>query len=403
MVMLDRGLLMGRRNVWYLVQSVILLVLLYQPNTLAAPAANRSHETAGSKSVVVKEGIHKLGFNETHHEHALVFPGEFPHHQGKYMHNSKLTKEQLEKLEKFRQRRRRAPIVFLFLLVVMVTAQVVLFTWRKQHYQSYQKATLAGLWLFPFLFSDYFHFWRFVFVWTLFSIATGYHVRLAMGNPLDVTAPRKVYTWFFRIYKLCYRMTTVGYFVILLEFFGLRAAFFLPVSVSAHATMVLLYGLYFGVLGRDCAELCSWQMTQALGYSKKDDDEPQRILKKHICALCAKHVGHDMEALIEGQDFANPNFNAEAQESLDRKERVVTLKCGHEFHEFCLRGWVIVGKHSVCPNCGEKVNIRSVLGMTPWEAQSLVWAQLLDALRYLIVWNPIIFMVTQGTLYEIGF
>ena len=156
-VMLDRGLLTGRRNVWYLVQSVVLLVLFYQADTLAAPAANTSHTSAGSEAVVVvKEGIHKLGFNETHHEHALVFPGEFPHHKGKFMHNSKLTKEQLEKLEKFRQRRRRAPMVFLFLLVVMVTAQVVLFTWRKQHYQSYQKATLAGLWLFPFLFSDYF-------------------------------------------------------------------------------------------------------------------------------------------------------------------------------------------------------------------------------------------------------
>ena len=76
---------------------------------------------------------------------------------------------------------------------------------------------------------------------------------------------------------------------------------------------------------------------------------------------------------------------------------------GHEFHEFCLRGWLIVGKHSVCPNCGEKVDIRSILGMTPWESQGVVWAQLLDALRYLIVWNPIIFMLTQGTLYEIGF
>ena len=101
MVMLDRGLLMGRRNVWYLVQSVILLVLLYQPNTLAAPAANRSHETAGLKSVVVKEGIHKLGFNETHHEHALVFPGEFPHHQGKYMHNSKLPRNNWKSWKSF--------------------------------------------------------------------------------------------------------------------------------------------------------------------------------------------------------------------------------------------------------------------------------------------------------------
>jgi hypothetical protein len=25
----------------------------------------------------------------------------------------------------------------------------------------------------------------------------------------------------------------------------------------------------------------------------------------------------------------------------------------------------------------------------PWETQSLVWANLLDALRYLVVWNPL--------------
>ena len=35
-----------------------------------------------------------------------------------------------------------------------------------------------------------------------------------------------------------------------------------------------------------------------------------------------------------------------------RPERIVKLKCGHEFHEFCVRGWSIVGKQTVCPNCG---------------------------------------------------
>ena len=121
------------------------------------------------------------------------------------------------------------------------------------------------------------------------------------------------------------------------------------------------------------------------------------------CALCAVQLRPDVEELIEGQDFANDHISNVEQRSLTREERVVKLKCGHEFHEFCLRGWMIVGKHTACPNCGEKVNIRSILGMTPWESQGVVWSQLLDALRYLIVWNPIIFMLTQGTLYEIGF
>ena len=67
-----------------------------------------------------------------------------------------------------------------------------------------------------------------------------------------------------------------------------------------------------------------------------------------------------------------------------------------------MRGWAIVGKQSVCPNCGERVDIRSVLGSTPWENQNLIWAQLLDALRYLIVWNPIIIIFVQLSAYEFG-
>ena len=64
-----------------------------------------------------------------------------------------------------------------------------------------------------------------------------------------------------------------------------------------------------------------------------------------------------------------------------RPERIVKLKCGHEFHEFCIRGWTIVGKQTVCPNCGEKVDISSVLGSSPWEKNpNMIWGQLLDAL-----------------------
>ena len=85
-----------------------------------------------------------------------------------------------------------------------------------------------------------------------------------------------------------------------------------------------------------------------------------------------------------------------------RPERVVKLKCGHEFHEFCIRGWTIVGKQTVCPNCGDKVDINSVLGSSPWEKNpNKIWGQLLDALRYMIVWNPVIMLGVRFSVYEV--
>ena len=113
-------------------------------------------------------------------------------------------------------------MVFMLLLSVMVCGQIVLFTWRKKHYRSYQQVTLLGMWLFPIFFSLYFHFWRFVVAWLLFTFSTGYYCSLAMGTPLDVHAPRLVYSWFFNLYRACYSMGVFGYIIVLLEIFGIR-------------------------------------------------------------------------------------------------------------------------------------------------------------------------------------
>lgn len=60
-----------------------------------------------------------------------------------------------------------------------------------------------------------------------------------------------------------------------------------------------------------------------------------------------------------------------------------------------------MGKKDTCPYCGEKVTLKNMF-KNPWETQSLMWANLLDAVRYLIVWNPVIVGVTQLLLYELG-
>ncbi len=53
-------------------------------------------------------------------------------------------------------------------------------------------------------------------------------------------------------------------------------------------------------------------------------------------------------------------------------------------------GWTIVGKKDVCPVCLEKVDLKDLYANRPWETSNLSWLQMLDALRYVIVWNPVI-------------
>lgn len=334
-----------------------------------------------------------------------------------------------------KQLQKRASGTLLILLVVMVGGQMLIFWWKKNHYRIFQNVTLVGLFIFPMAMSIYYHWWRFVVLSTLFSSITAYYVRIATKIPLDVTAPRQVYQWFHRVYVACLSLGFFGYFLLMLELTGLRMVMMMHAFLAEVATMSLFYGLYFGVLGRDVAELCSNAMNQSMGYTKKDDDEPQRLLPANICALCGLELNPDMVSLVEGQDFAQleqyrqagayggayalqaaprgshgsrhvnefgPRERGSGFSDAMRPERIVKLKCGHEFHEFCIRGWSIVGKQTVCPNCGEKVDVRSLLGVSPWEKNpNLIWGQLLDALRYLIVWNPIIMLFVRFSVYEV--
>lgn len=70
----------------------------------------------------------------------------------------------------------------------------------------------------------------------------------------------------------------------------------------------------------------------------------------------------------------------------------IQLSCKHLFHMECIRGWCIIGKKDTCPTCWEKVDLRDVFGDKPWETRNLSWIQMLDMVRYLVVWNPIIFL-----------
>ena len=48
------------------------------------------------------------------------------------------------------------------------------------------------------------------------------------------------------------------------------------------------------------------------------------------------------------------------------------------------------------------MDLRGLFKGHPWQSKNLLWNQMLDALRYLVVWNPVIVIAAQGAFYVTG-
>ena len=216
---------------------------------------------------------------------------------------------------------------------------------------------------------------------------------------MDADTPRLVYRWFLNIYRICYSCAASGYAAVMLDFFGFSDIFMdREHHMSQLGTYLLFYGLYFGVMGRDFAEVCADRLATRMGYSNAGDRFATRALPPNTCAICAGELPSMLEMATTGSDAASERKVLEDTE----KEGVVTLNCRHRYHEFCIRGWMIIGKKDTCPYCNEKVDLKKTF-TSPWQKTSIMWANLLDMVRYLVVWNPVIIMITQQLLLWMGF
>ncbi|MBN3300160.1 RN121 protein, partial [Amia calva] len=268
----------------------------------------------------------------------------------------------------------------LILIVTLVIAQLLLVQWKQRHPKSYNVSRLS-ISLIQSHISQCHLLSRLVCFEIAFIIQNGI-ISIATRKPLNCTTPRLVYKWFLLLYKLSYTTGIVGYSAVMFTLFGINLIFRIkPEDAMDFGVSLLFYGLYYGVLGRDFAEMCADFMASTVGYYSASG-MPTKHLSDNICAVCGQQILVDVseEGIIEN---------------------TYRLSCNHVFHEFCIRGWCIVGKKQTCPYCKEKVDLKRMFS-NPWERPHVMYGQLLDWLRYLVAWQPVIIGLVQGINYTLG-
>ena len=220
-------------------------------------------------------------------------------------------------------------------------------------------------------------------------------VHRATQKPLAGDTPRRIYSWFLLSHQVTFPIAIAGVLLVLGDFLGLGPILALMLSPE---TQILLfwYGLYFGVLTRDAAEVCSDLLAGRLGVGRSSEGGPSLGYSNAHCGICKLALAGERRTMrAVGPEGDGVPSGAWAKETK-------RLTCKHAFHDYCIRGWTMVGKKDMCPTCLEKVDLKHFHEDRPWERANVAWGQLLDMFRYMVVWFPILMTAMHLLFWEFG-
>ncbi|KPM08816.1 RING finger protein 121-like protein [Sarcoptes scabiei] len=351
---------------------------------------------------------------------------------------SSLPKSQQEHLlmhEKHRGHEKMHAVMLLILILSMFLAQILLIWWRKKSFKSYQNVSMFGMWIIPFCVSLYHHYWRFISIWLFVTIVT----MILLYKPLfyktldqsGSSIPRQIYRWFFYVYSISSVIAVTGYVILMLTLLGVNVLLGIkPIYTLDVGIILLFYGIYYGVLTRDFTDFLVDILAANIGYYSPSSSLPSKQLNSRTCAICGRphrgpssknsissslnhyrhHSDGSMANLIdnnhESDDHSNGSIGANAEQNASIQsslmEKTYTLTCGHTYHQYCIFGWCLVGKKQLCPFCREKVDLNKLFSSLPFQKPHYLYGNLLDFIRYLIAWQPVILFATQIVNYIFG-
>jgi RING finger protein 121/175 len=344
----------------------------------------------------------------------------------------------------------RDGLVFWLMMLGLGGMQLGLKWWKQRHPRSFQVVSLGGLWAFPAVSAAVGGGWRFLVAWALFTAACAYYLRLARQKPLQPRTPKRVYSFFDVAYRLGSATAMWSYSIVVVLVLAPPLQLLVPQVVVDALVAGMLAGTYFCVITRDVTELAAETMSSTLGYAKsqlkrrKDDDGDGgggsvRPVPRGLCALCGDDLKAAGEGSAEEEGIVSPldrqtaapspatvaarssplgggagagRRRGAAPDAAPAKrtvklrgaggETLYRLECDHTFHSHCIKGWCVVGKKGMCPCCLERVDLRAIVGDTLWATPSVLWTQVLDGVRYAVVWLPVLVFGLRFVLYEAG-
>lgn len=212
-----------------------------------------------------------------------------------------------------------------YLLVAIIYAsigQIISAVWKRYHQQSHEIfiliSTLSSL---PFI-SIYFGNHFILAVYILFMAMIGYFSYIAFYFTSNKDAPKIVFRAFKNIFLVTNHITVFFQASLLVLFFARKSEY------MVKCLKMIFYSLYFAVLSKEIVRNLYLIMAKSTGYYSKEGI-PGKMVSDGTCIVCTN--------------------------SFDPKEKVLTLKCGHLYHEDCLKGWAIIGQNNCCYYCKEGI------------------------------------------------
>lgn len=269
----------------------------------------------------------------------------------------------------------------------------------------------------PFGISIYNHYFRFVSIWLVISIITMSLIFRPLFyknlNTNGSSIPRLVYRWFFYLYSISSVIAVTGYVIVMLTLIGINILLGIkPTFTLDVGVLMLFYGIYYGVLTRDFTDFLVDLLAANIGYYQPSSSLPSKQLNSKTCAICGRpHAGPMSKSSSTAGLLATAAYfedeSAQGVNSLNSidpalTEKTFTLTCGHTYHQYCIFGWCLVGKKQVCPFCREKVDLNKLFSSLPFQKPHYLYGNLLDFIRYLIAWQPVILFAVQCVNYAFG-
>uniref|UniRef100_A0A6B2G721 RING finger protein 121 (Trinotate prediction) n=1 Tax=Myxobolus squamalis TaxID=59785 RepID=A0A6B2G721_MYXSQ len=280
-------------------------------------------------------------------------------------------------------------ILMPIMILSIIATQYFLKYWQKNYFNSYFKATLFLMWILPIIFSIYNLVFKMILFWSIYTAAVFYLLQRVRKNPLSITTPRLVYSSYLYCHLLSELAVSLSLPLFIISVFSTNET---TSYLTLQFSFTLLFcGLYYGLLTRDIACLLTDIICIRLGMVSSTEI-PKTLAASNICALCGLLIVDTKNDHDEINVSCVPGIDLS---TLTSGDRIIKLDCGHQFHDFCIRGWILIGKKDSCPSCRENVNLRKNF-VNPWEVSNLYYGDILYVLRYLLAWHPLLAFSLYG-------